>query len=329
MAALLTWFLHDADLGQMSEKLGEADPALLLLSVGLALLGYWFRIWRWQLILRPVAAVGHGNAMIATCIGYAAMTLLPARMGDILRPVLLARRERFPISASLASILTERVFDLWTVIMFFLLFLIWPPEMVMQDSSPELRLITLGGYVVGAGVVAGTLVLLGLFRYQERFIKIMTAPIGKLVPRWQQPIANFMGHFLDGLRVLQRPRDLVLTLSASALVWYTIYWQLKVALAAFSIELELRACFFLVAASVIGLAIPTPGAVGGFHKAMELALGLFVGTSSAQLVKSFVVAHHAICFLPITLVGLACIPILGMSFGQVRTMTTDHQGASS
>jgi uncharacterized protein (TIRG00374 family) len=329
MAALLVWFLYDADFDRMGESLRQAEPSLLVLSVLLALLGYWLRVCRWQLILLPVARVRHSSAVIATCLGYAGITLLPARMGDIVRPVVLARREQIPVSASLASILTERIFDLWTVILFFFLFLIWPPEMVASGPSRELQLVTIGGYVVGAGVVVGTLILLGLFQFQERFINILTAPIARVAPSWRQPVINFLGHFLDGLRVIQRPRDLLITVVASILVWLAIYWQLKVALLAFSIDLPLRACFFLVAGSVVGLAIPTPGAVGGFHKAMELAMSLFVGVGAGQLVKSFIIVHHAICFVPITLIGLALIPVLGLSATDVSTLATGEQGASS
>jgi uncharacterized protein (TIRG00374 family) len=329
MAALLAWFLYDADFERMGENLRQAEPSLLVVSVLLALLGYWLRACRWQLILRPVARVRHSSAVIATCLGYAGITLLPARMGDIIRPVVLARREKIPVSASLASVLTERIFDLWTVILFFFLFLIWPPEMVASSPSKELQLVTVGGYVVGAGVVIGTLFLLALFHFQERFVAILTAPIAKLAPSWRQPVVSFLGHFLDGLRVIQRPRDLLVTVVASVLVWLAIYWQLKVALLAFAIDLPLRACFFLVAGSVVGLAIPTPGAVGGFHKAMELALSLFVGVGAGQLVKSFVIVHHAICFVPITLIGLAFIPVLGLSTADVGALAAKEQGASS
>ena len=55
---------------------------------------------------------------------------------------------------------------------------------------------------------------------------------------------------LDGLRLLQRPRDLLVTMGASLVIWYVIYWQVRVALLAFDIELLLRAAYFLVTLSV-------------------------------------------------------------------------------
>lgn len=151
MVALLALFLWNVDFGEMMRSLKQANPWLIAMAALLALVSYWARVIRWMLILRPVARVRHSSALLATAVGYAAITLLPARMGDIIRPVLLAKRDHFPVSAGIASILTERVFDLWTVVLFFLVFLIWPPSMVDLDAAAEanLHLLQISGFAVG------------------------------------------------------------------------------------------------------------------------------------------------------------------------------------
>lgn len=321
MVALLALFLWNVDFDKTLDGLASADPTLVAGAAGLALLSYWARVIRWMLILRPVARVRQSSALIATAIGYAGITLLPARMGDIIRPVLLAKRDRFPVSASLASVFTERVFDLWTVVLFFLVFLIWPPEMVELTSEAEssLRVLRISGYTVGMGLIAGTFVLLGLFRYQERFVEILCAPLARFRPTWRQPFANFLNHFLDGLRVLQRPRDLLVTMAASFVVWYIVYWQVRLTLLAFGLDLPLRAAFLIVTLAVIGLAIPTPGGVGGFHKATQVGLVSFFGVE-LNLATGIAIVYHAICFLPVTVIGLLCLPLLGLKVSEVRSM---------
>jgi hypothetical protein len=324
MVALLAFFLWNVDFDEMMTGLGQANPWLIALAAGLALLSYWARVIRWMLILRPVAKVRHSSAVLATAVGYAAITLLPARMGDILRPVILAKRDRFPVSAGLASILTERVFDLWTVVLFFLVFLVWPPAMAELDADAEsnLRLLRISGYVVGIVLAVGTMILLGLFRYQDRFVEILSKPIARFAPSWREPFANFLNHFLDGLRVLQRPRDLLITMTASFVLWYIIFWQVKVTLMAFGLDLPLRASFLLVTLAVLGLAIPTPGGVGGFHKATQVGLTTFFGVE-LNLATAIAIVYHAICFVPITIIGLLCLPLLGMKFSDMRDMAED------
>lgn len=320
-AVLLALFLWNVDFEEVAGALEGADPAWLAVATALALASYWMRALRWQLILRPAGRVSHRGAVIATAVGYAAMTLLPARMGDVVRPLVLARRERIPVAATLASVLTERIFDLWTVVAFFLVFVVWPPAMSVlgEEARSTLRVLSLTGWVVGAGLVLGSLVLLALFQYQDRAIDLVTRPLARFLPRWRSPVASFLGHFLDGLRVIRRPRDLAVTLAASALLWLVIYWQVQVTLLAFAIDLPLRVAFLIVTLAVIGLAIPTPGGVGGFHKATQLGLTTFFAVD-LNLATAVAIVYHAICFLPITVIGLACLPAAGVTLREAESL---------
>ena len=325
MVILLAVFLWNVDFGEVAAAMAEADLLDLVAASAIALFAYWLRALRWQFILLPVGRVRHSSVVLTTAVGYAALSLLPARMGDLIRPLLLARRERIPASASLASILTERVFDLWTVVLFFLVFIVWPPEMADLDDQARrsLEVLSFSGYLVGAGLVIGTLVLLGLFRYQEKFVEVLTRPVGWIRKSWQKPVENFFHHFLDGLRVLQRPRDLVITVIASIAMWYVIFWQVRMTLIAFDIDLPLRAAYLLVTLAVIGLAVPTPGGVGGFHKATQVGMTMFFGIGLNKA-TGVAIAYHAICFLPITLVGLLCLPLLGVNLREVEAMSTEE-----
>jgi len=323
-AVLVALFLWNVDLRAVGRDLESADPFWLGVAVGLALLSYWLRAIRWGIILRPAARVRHSSLVLTTAVGYAAMTLLPARMGDVIRPVLLARRDRFPVSAALASVLTERLFDMWTVVLFFMVFLLWPPAMVLgEEARGWLHVLTVSGYVLAAGLAVGTLLMLGLFRYQERFIARVTAPIGRIRESWRDGAARFLGHFLDGLRIIRRPRDLGVAVFWSVAIWYSIYWQVRTTMLAFGLDRPLRVAFLLVTLSIVGLAIPTPGGVGGFHKAIQLGLVVFMGVQT-DLATGIAIAYHAVCFLPITVVGLLCMPVLGFSLTRAGAL---EQGA--
>jgi uncharacterized protein (TIRG00374 family) len=321
MVVLLAIFLWNVDFKEVGRSLAGADLQMLIAASLIALFAYWLRSLRWKFILRPVGRVRLSSVLLTTAVGYAALSLLPARMGDLIRPLLLARREKIPASASLASILTERVFDLWSVVLFFLVFIIWPPEMPNLDENARhsLEVLSLSGYVVGAGLLIGTFILLGLFRYQERFVELLTRPIGWIKASWRQPAANFFNHFLDGLRVLQRPRDLIITTVASIFMWYVICWQVRFTLLAFDIDLPLRAAYLIVTMAVIGLAVPTPGGVGGFHKATQVGMTLFFGIGLNEA-TGIAIAYHAICFVPITIIGLLCLPLLGVNLREVKSI---------
>ena len=103
MVVLLAVFLWNVDFQEVGRSLAGADLTMLIAASLVAILAYWMRALRWQFILLPVGRVRHSSVLITTAVGYAALSLLPARMGDLIRPLLLARREKIPASASLAS----------------------------------------------------------------------------------------------------------------------------------------------------------------------------------------------------------------------------------
>jgi uncharacterized membrane protein YbhN (UPF0104 family) len=275
MIVLLALFLKGVDFAKVGQVLATADGPLLAAAVLVALFSYVLRALRWKFILLPVGRVRFSSVLITTAVGYAALSLLPARMGDLIRPILLARREKIPASASLASILTERVFDLWTVVFFFLIFIVWPPPMPNLDEGARhyLELLSLSGYVVGGGLVVGTLILLGLFRYQDRMVEVLTRPVGWIKESWKQPF-------------------------------------------------PLRAAYLIVTMAVIGLAVPTPGGVGGFHKATQVGMTMFFGIGLNKA-TGIAIAYHAICFIPITIIGLLCLPLLGVKLREVEAMSAE------
>jgi uncharacterized protein (TIRG00374 family) len=324
MAVFLAIFLWKMDPPKVWAAVEQTDLVMVTIAIVIALVSYWFRAVRWHLILRPVATFRHSSALLATAVGYAAMALLPARMGDLVRPIVLARRERLPVSAALASILTERIFDLWTVVLYFLVFLVWPPPMpeLGEQAARNLEILQVSGYAFGAALVLGTLVLLAMFRYQDRFVGVVTRPVGRIRKSWQQPVANFLNHFLNGLRVLQRPRDLMITMAASLLLWYLIYWQVRFTLLAFDLDFPLRVAYLLTAMAVIGLAIPSPGGIGGFHFAIRVTLTAFFAVEMNRAIAVAIV-YHAICFVPITVIGLLCLPLVDLRLREMDSLETE------
>ena len=317
--ALLAVFFWNVDFSQVGAALADARTGMLLAAALAALFSYWLRVIRWQQILRPAGRTRHSSALLATVVGYAGIALLPARLGDLARPLLLSKRDHLPTSATLASILTERVIDLWTIVLFFFVFLIAPPAMPHLSAEGEgtLDLLRLSGWIIGAGLLVGTTMLFGLFRYQERFIALVSAPVGRIKASWQEPFVNFLHHFLDGLRILQRPRDLLMVMATSLVIWAVIVLQLILTLQAFGLGLPIRSAFLLIMMTVIGLLVPTPGGAGGFHAMVQIGLTTFFGVDY-NLATGFAIAYHAVCFYPIALIGLICIPVFGLSLSPAR-----------
>ncbi len=84
--ALLAWFLRGANLGDVWTHVRSAHIGLLLLALVFVAATFWFRTWRWQQLLAPIGPTRFRIVFRAGVIGFAALTILHARVGDILRP---------------------------------------------------------------------------------------------------------------------------------------------------------------------------------------------------------------------------------------------------
>src|SRR5688572_578981 len=122
--ALFAWFLKNADPADVWRHVRGARPEYLLLAFGFVVIPYWLRTIRWQCLLAPLGPTSFWTVFRATVVGFAALALLPGRVGDVLRPYLVARKEGLSLPATLATIVMERVLDLVAVLTLLAIF-VW------------------------------------------------------------------------------------------------------------------------------------------------------------------------------------------------------------
>ena len=314
--ALFAVFLWTAPLREVGSTLARVKLGWVVASVAVALATYTLRALRWGLILRPVGRAGTMNVIGCTAAGFATSTVLPARAGEIVRPLLLTARTGMPAAATLASILTERLLDGATVLLLFATGVLFVAGGLNPASLPLLRDTAL---FTCAGLAVAVVLVVFLLRRREATVNRVASWAPE---RFRARAVSFLHHLLDGLEVLRTPRKLLEIAAWSVGLWVVIGWQLVLLGKAFGLELSLGQAFVVVAVSVIGLAVPAPAGVGGFHWAIRFGLnqllGVDVSTSTA-----FALIHHAICFFPITILGLGYLAAVGVSIGKVRSLEAD------
>src|SRR4030043_2062252 len=103
--------LRKIDYLQLWQVLKSANYWWLIPGVAVYFVALWVRSWRWHYLLRPLKAIPTRPMFPIVTMGYAFNNIFPARAGEVVRAVILKRKEGVPISASLATIIVERVFD--------------------------------------------------------------------------------------------------------------------------------------------------------------------------------------------------------------------------
>jgi uncharacterized protein (TIRG00374 family) len=297
--ALLAFFLSRVPLSEIGRQIAAVSPGWLAASIVLSLLTFVMRALRWMWILRPLGRVPFFPAFRATAVGFAANTVLPARAGEVLRPALLARERALPFAALLASIVFERVLDALAQLCFLGLALARPDAAAMGAfSSGRVRAV--------AAAVAAAAVLMALFAVvwrsaTERLFELAF----RILPERFRPVARRIAHtFLDGFASLKTPRLAALVAGGSLAMWLVINVQIYCTMRAFGLELPLSAAYVVTTAAVLGLAVPTPGGVGGYHAAVQFALTDVFRVPVATATGVALIAH-AVSFVPISIIGFA------------------------
>jgi hypothetical protein len=271
-AGLLTFFLSRVPLAEIGKQIASVSPGWLAASVVISLAIFLLRALRWVWILRPLGRVPFFPAFRATAAGFAANTVLPARAGEVLRPAILARERGLPFPALLASVVFERILDALAQLVF-----------------------------LGIALAA---VLIALFAVvwreaTERLFELLF----RLLPERLRPILRRIAHtFLDGFASLKTPRLAALVAAGSLGMWLVINVQIYCVMRAFGLALPLSAAYVVTTAAVLGLAVPTPGGVGGYHAAVQFALTDVFRVPVATATGVALLAH-AVSFVPISIVG--------------------------
>lgn len=322
---LLGLFLRNLDFAAVAGAIRGARAGWIALAVAAGLLGTPpIRSWRWGRLLRQYPARPlHLNA--ATAIGFAASTLLPARAGEIVRPVALSRMAGVPLTPCLLSIALERLIDLITTLVLFVIFAIgWGPGSLGADETVRFDLLRKSALVVGAGAAAA-IALLTIFALRPDLGRRIAAPFIRLFPaRIAARLESVLSHLLDGISALRSPRDAAIVALQSALLWLVICAQIWCTLKAFDLTFPFPVTFFVLTWGVLGLAIPTPGGVGGYHTAIAYCLTGFYAVPRNEA-AAFALVSHAVSFVPITLLGLGFLLAGGLS---LKVLSSKEAGLS-
>lgn len=296
--AVSVLFLYPAIKGlHLSEVwyyLRTADYIWIVPGVLVYFVGVWARTWRWYYMLRPLKRVPLQHLFPVVCIGYFGNNVYPARAGEVLRAYVLKRKEGVPISASLATILVERVFDGLVMLLFVFIALPFAPS--LAGYRQFVTLISLAFFAA-----------LGVFfwaAFQPDRVRGLYGRIGRpLVPaRFRPRVEEMLDRFLEGVHFMSRPGDVLMTFVTSVVIWLAETVKYWFVMHAFSFYVPFLVLMLMNGIVNLATTLPAaPGYVGTFDTpgiAVLVAFGVERG-----LATGYTAVLHAALWLPITALG--------------------------
>jgi uncharacterized protein (TIRG00374 family) len=318
IVCLYVFLIARQDWAMLWESLRSANYGWLIPAIAIYFVGVWFRAWRLHYLMRPIKKVPVRTLFPVVCIAYMGNNIYPARAGELLiRPYLIRQKEGVPFSASLAIVIVERTFD--AVVMMLFIF----------TNLPELARLGAGGSGVAGTIeqfaVYGTILFFGallVFVLAAMFPAVTARAVAWsithfLPTRFRPKLQGLADRFLDGLSSLRSPRDVVMILFTSILIWLFEtgkYWFL---MHGFAFSVSFFALMLMNGIANLVTIIPSaPGYIGTFEAAGVAVLEAYgVGHAVAS---AYTVVLHAALWLPITVLGGLFWLREGLSLSQVR-----------
>lgn len=320
---LLYFAFRNQDFSTVWQIVKRADYIWLLPGIAVYFVGLWVRSWRWHYLLRPLKSISTKKMFPIVTIGYMGNNIYPYRAGEVLRAYILRKREGVPISASLATIIVERVFD--GVVMLGFVFLNLPELAKLTSTSGFVGDIQ-SLAVWGAGIFLGALavfLLAAMFPHHAHCLANWL--VNRVVPlKIRVKTLELTDRFLGGLESLRSPREVVMVLVTSIIIWLleTIkYWFV---MQAFPFSVSFFALMLMNGIVNLATTIPSaPGYVGTFD-APGIALLTAYGVPG-EMATGYTLLLHAALWLPVTVVGAYFfIKREGMEWGKVPKMENEN-----
>ena len=302
ISILFIWLaLRGLHLDEFWNAVKQANYWWLLPGVAVYFVGVWVRAWRWHYLLGPIKKIPTKTMFPITTIGYMGNNIYPARAGEVLRAVILKRREGVPVSASLATIIVERIFD--GVVMLAFVFVNLPELAKLTGASGFVGNIQQVA-VIGTGVFLGALmVFLMAAMFPQVTAKVGAWGVYRLTPkRFHSKIIGIMNKFLDGLASLRSPFNVLMVFITSVIIWLLETGKYWFVMHAFDFSVSFFALMLMNGIVNLATTIPSaPGYIGTFD-APGIAVLTAFGVDQANAAGYTLVLHVAL-WLPITLLG--------------------------
>lgn len=276
------------------------------------------RAVRWRFLLRnqlPYMQVFHIQN-----IGYMLNVFLPARLGDLTRAVLIGSNPPVTISMGLSTTVVDRLVDMIFVVA------ILPFALAAVDTLPDWM--RDGARATGIIAILGIFVLIIAANQRPLISRLVTAVLNRINLGQRQinpqPWVRRADDFLKGLDVLTRPKDGIVLVVLTILVWLPIISAYYISLTAVGLDVTWPMAIFVFCAAAFSVALPSsPGQVGVYHLAVIAALTL-IGQPEGPA-TSFAFAYHGLNMIIMpTILGLVGLAATGATLQNVWHTTQSY-----
>jgi len=337
-AVALYFAFKNVPLAELFKYLASINYFWVLPAVLVTVISFMLRAVRWQIILESTRRISFRRAFHPMMIGFMINCVLPGRLGEVARPVILQKEEKVPFATGLATVVAERVFDICFLILLFMLtaggLKINPDQYVafgtqqldketlqtVFDTMLKLGAVLIAGIAIFSIGKARDLIYSAILLTPEVFF--FTGERFKAAVRRKicEPAINILKNIAQGFALIRYPKKIILCAGFSALIWgLQAGSYFLVSLGSPGVDLTYLEITTMMVIICFVISLPSvPGWWGLWEAGGVFALSLF--GISAKDAAGFTLANHAVQVIPVILIGFISAMILSVN---IRRMSFD------
>ncbi len=264
----------------------------LILSLIFAIGSHIVRALRWNLLINSLNyKTKVSTTFFAVMVGYMANTAVP-RMGEFVRCGVLSKKEKIPFNLLFGTVISERIFDMITLLVIMFFVIIFQIEslgrFLSQFFGPFFTNLfsNIQSILIFTGVTIITIVILV-------FLIIKLKDTIKTLPFYKK-VQLFLSGLFDGIKTIMKMRQKWLFLIYTFIIW--LFYALMAYLPVFMLEETSHLSFIngltILAIGSLGIVAPVPGGIGAYHFIVKAVLHEIFGISG-NAAGSFAAITHA------------------------------------
>lgn len=304
VAVLFLWLaFRSIDTVALWKQIGEISYGWILPFIPAVLISHYLRAERWRLLLPEKNVDAYRSTLFAgVMLGYVVNNIIP-RLGELSRPVYVAKREAISTGNLIGTIVAERLFDL------FVLGLLTIFSILLFAGNPEVieNLFGVRSWSwVHYSIIPSFFLLAVLSIWIFHRIIVYLDEKGNIENNLLSKVIKIIRSFSDGITSLKKVKNWPLFIVLTAGIWIGYVFMTYIPLYMLDLQslfdISVTDAIVLTVVSSVGVSIPTPAGIGSYHLLMQQAMHILFGVDLVTAL-TFATVLHAVNVLVIFLTG--------------------------
>jgi uncharacterized protein (TIRG00374 family) len=248
----------------------------------------YFRSVRWRFLLRSVAEVSRARVLAVSCIGFAAIIVMPFRLGEFVRPYMIRERGKVSMTAATGTVVAERVIDGLFLSIVLAVALVLVPTRTPMDSTVmglpvTIQQVRFAGFMMLAIFTVASAVIAVFYVARDWARRITLNVVGVVSKKLAVKLADTAEKFAGGLHFLGRARDAVPFMMETTVYWvfnafgmWLLAWGCGIVHADGTILNYGETCAIMGMLGVTILVPGPPGLLGVFQAGIYMGMAMYL-----------------------------------------------------